>query len=346
MKEKKSKIVYLEVLRLIAIFGVLFIHTDSAGVHHYVETTNPVNYWFGIFCASVVQCCIPLFFMITGAVLLNREESIAYVYRHRVLKMAIVTFLASTLQYLWIYRGIYGNMELRGYLRLLFEGSVSVPIWFLYAYISLLIVLPFLQRLVRAIPQKSWFLYLFLAWIFLNDVLCIVEYRCGLNSSRLELPMMESYVLWAVMGYFVECRSEEIFYKKKNLFLLFGSSVLLTAISMYVNYTSLADYTYVAYGQLFVSVYALTIFAAVRYVCHQWHMPQVLEKIFCFAGAGVFGTYLVDVQLRELFFPVYVKLAPVIHAYPAAFVWVIVCMFVGILLFNLIKRIPVIGKLF
>ena len=346
MKEKKPKIVYLEMLRLIAIFGVIFCHTESAGVHHYVETSNPVNYWFGIFCATVVQYCIPLFFMITGAVLLNREESILYVYRHRVLKMVIVTILVSIFQYLWNYRGHFDSMELTGYLRLLYDGGTSVPIWFLFAYISLLMVLPFLQRLVKAIPGKSWFIYLFCGWIFLNDVLRAVEYCFDLGTSPLEFPILRSSVLCAVTGYFVECRSEDIFYKKKNIIILSGISTLLTAVSMYVNYKSLDTSRYVAYGQLFAAVYALVIFVVVRYFCYRWSMPQKLKKLIYFAGAGVFGTYLAEAQLRDAFYPLYVKLGPVIHAYPAAFVWVVVCMLAGILIFNIIKRIPWIGKLF
>lgn len=346
MKEKKSKIVYLEALRLIAIFGVLFCHTESAGVHHYVETANPVNYWFGIFCASVVQSCIPLFFMISGVVLLNREETISYVYRHRVLKIAIVTVLASAFQYIWAYRGHFDGMSLRGYLRLLYEGGTSMPIWFLFAYLSFLMVLPFLQRLVRVIPRKSWFLYLFFGWIILNDVLFMVEYYFELHPSPLEFPILEGFVLWATMGYFVEYRSEDLFLKKKNLLLLCGISAVLAAISMYINQRSLYSSFFIAYGQLFVSVYALAIFAAIRYICYRWTMPQKLEKLFCFAGAGVFGTYLAEAPLREFFYPVYVTLGPVIHAYPAAFVWVCVCVLAGVLLFNVIRRIPVIGNLF
>ena len=267
-------------------------------------------------------------------------------YRHRVLKMAIVTILISILQYLWVYRDHLDSMELTGYLRLLYEGGTSVPIWFLFAYISLLMVLPFLQRLVRVISQKSRFIYLFCGWIFLNDLLDVVEYCFDLGTLPLEFPILRSSILCAITGYFVEHRSGDIFYKKKNIFILCGVSTLLTAVSMYVNYMFLAPDSYIPYGYLFAEVYALVVFVVVRYFCHRWSIPQKLEKLIYFAGAGVFGTYLVEPQLRDAFYPLYVKLGPVIHAYPAAFVWVIVCMLTGILLFNLIKRIPWIGKLF
>ena len=345
MSERKEKIVYLEILRVIAIFGVVLCHTENFGVHHYVETANAVNYWFGIFLASVVQYCIPLFFMISGAVLLDRQESIGYVYRHRVLRMAVVTVLVSLLQYVWNYRGHLDSMDFKGYLRLLYEGNVSGPIWFLFAYLSLLMVLPFLQRLVKAIPEGSWFLYLLAAWILLNDVLAIPDYFLGWNHTRLELPILEQYVLAAVMGYYVEHRSGEEFLRKRNLLILSGSSVFLTLISMWVNNHTLSGSRYVTMGYLFSVVYALTIFALVRFFCRRRNMPERLARLVCFAGAGTFGTYLMEPQLRECFYPTYRALAPVIHAYPAAFVWVGICVLAGILVSNLLKRVPGLGKL-
>lgn len=345
MNEKKRKIVYLELLRVIAIFGVVFCHTENFGVHHYVETANTLNYWIGIFFASVVQYCIPLFFMITGAVLLNREESIAYVYRHRVLKMVIVTILASLLQYLWIYREHTECIAVKDYLRLLYEGSASSPIWFLFAYISLLMVLPFLQKLVKAIPNNRWFWYLLVMWSLFHDLLAIFEYYLGWNRTQLDLPILEGYVLACMLGYFVEHRCGEMFLKKKNVLILVAVSALLTAVSMLVNYSTLSEAKYVTMGYLFATVYALTVFVLVRYICHRWKMSGFLEKVICFAGAGTFGIYLIEIQLRDFFFPVYLSLGPRIHAYPAALVWTGVCVLVGILIANLFKRIPVLGKL-
>lgn len=345
MSGKKTKIVYLEILRVLAIFGVILCHTESAGVHHYTETANNLNFWMGIFLASVSQCCIPLFFMITGAVLLNREESIAYVYKHRVLKIAIVIPLASLMQYLWGYRGHWDSMELIQFLQQLYEGRLSMPLWFLYTYLSLMMVLPFLQRLVKVIPDNRWFLYLILLWSLLYDLLTIPEYYLGWNHIQLDMPILSASVIASLMGYFVEHRSEELFLKKKNVLILIGISGMLAALSMHVNYTTLSESRYVTMGYLFATVYAMTVFVVVRYICHFWKMPRLLEKAFCFAGAGTFGTYLIEIQLRDIFFPIYVALGPKIHAYPAAFVWVGVCVLVGILLANLFKRIPIVGKL-
>lgn len=346
INERKQKIVYLEILRVIAIFGVIFCHTGSEGLHHYLETANRLNYWAGIFLVSVSQYCIPLFFMISGVLLLRREESISYVLRHRVLKISLVTVLVVLMQYYLNYRREPAiGFDRKTYLRLVYEGTAAVPHWFLYSYLSFLLVLPFLQRLVKIIPEKSWFLYIFLVWEALNGLLPIVEFYQGWAGSKLEMPMFGNVIVWAMLGYFVEYCSEDIFYRKENLILLTVVSALLAAETMHMNDISLPENHIAAYGGLFAPVYALLVFAAVRYLCYQWSMPGALEKFFCFAGAGVFGTYLIEGELRELFHPVYVALNTRIYAYPAAFVWVGVCAAAGILLSNLFRRLPVVGKL-
>lgn len=341
-----KKIAYLEILRVIAIWGVLFCHTGHEGVHHYLETDNAVNYWFGILVVSVSQYCIPLFFMITGALLLKREESISYVFRHRIFKMILITHLVVLLQCLWNYKinPLIGfNMKI--YFASVFQGSASTPHWFLYQYISLLLILPFLQRLVKVIPDKSWFLYLFLADRVINGFFPILSYYQNWGDSLLELPMFPEVVINCLIGYYLVNCSEDTFYKKRNIAALIMVSLLLIAETMHINHLSIPEKQIAAFGETFAPVYALTLFVIVRYICHQWKMPPVIEKVSYFAGSGVFGTYLIEGQLRHIFHPIYVVLNTRIHAYPAAFIWISVSVLAGILVSNLFKRILRLGRL-
>lgn len=344
-KFEKRK-VYLDILRVIAILGVLFCHTGSAGFHHYQETENITNYWIGIFLFSTVQYCIPLFFMITGALLINREESISYVYKHRVLRMVLVIFLIVLFQYYWNYKNNPAiGFDRKTYFRIVFEGSAATPHWFLYAYLSFLLILPFLQRLVKVIPDKSWFLYVFLAHEVINGFFPILAYYQEWGKTKLELPMFPEIIVCSLMGYFIECRSEDIFYKKRNVMIVIAASFLLTLEIMHVNHISIPEKHVATFGAEFAAFYAIAIFVTVRYICHRWNMPAVLKKIFCFGGVGVFGTYLFEGQLRDFFYPVYTALQTRIYAYPACFVWILTCVLAGIIISNIVKRIPFVGKL-
>lgn len=345
MIEQKQKKVYFEIMRLVAIFGVYFCHTGTYGMHHYLEANSRANYWLGIFLISITQCCIPLFFMISGGVLLNREESIGYVYRHRVLKMMLATMLAIVIQYFWNYHNnpMIGALNLKVFFYLLHGGGAATQHWFLYSYISFLLFLPFLQKLVKVIPD-NWFLYLFVAWEVIHSIFPILEYHQEWPKTRLGLSV-EAAVVYSMLGYFLEYRCREDFYRKKNILLVLGGTVLVALLNIHQNHISLQDYPEVQFAGCFVLTYAAAAFVFIKYICPRLKMPSIVQKIICFAGAGVFGTYLLDGILRDVFFPVYLYLNTRIYSYPAVFVWIAVSVLAGIIITNLFKRIPVVGKI-
>lgn len=346
MNGRKEKIVYLEILRVIAIFGVLFCHTGYYGAHHYLTAESGLNYWLGIFLVSIMQYCIPVFFMISGALLLNREETIAYVLRHRVLKMVIVIFLASFVQYFWNYhKNPLIGFDLKTYFRVVYEGGASSPIWFLYTYTSFLLVLPFVQKMVKSIQNPNWFLYLFLLYNIGTGILPIVEYYQKWDKPLFELPLFAGCIVFVCMGYYIVHCSEDVFYKGKNIAILFVVCLMAISTTMYMNHITIPEKQIANYGEMFCSVYALFLFVFVRYICHRREMSKILEKTFRFLGAGVFGTYLLEGILRDCLEPIYIVLNTKIYSYPATFVWILACVIVGILVSNVIKRIPYVGKL-
>lgn len=333
-------------MRIIAIYGVLFCHTGTYGIHHYSEAGSEANYWLGIFLVSIAQLCIPLFLLVSGGVLLNREESIGYVYRHRVLKMVLATFLAVLVQYQWnrFHNPLFPPLDFKSFLQWSYQGSVTAQHWFLYSYISFLLVLPFLQRLVKVIHDKKWFIYLFVLWEVFRGIFPILEYFQEWNGTKLFL-LFDDFVIYSLLGYFLEHCCRDFYNKTKNILIILGSVSLLILFNMYLDHISLKNSTYVQFDNLFSLAYAIVVFILVKYICLRWEMPSVVEKVFCFAGAGVFGSYLFEGILREIFFPVYLYLNTRIFSYPAVFVWLTVCVLVGVIVSNLLKRLPVISKI-
>lgn len=76
---RRSK-VYLEVMRIIAICLVVFCHM-SAYTDGFVQTLESPAGWLHAFECLLARTAVPLFFMISGALLLGRRESIATVWK-------------------------------------------------------------------------------------------------------------------------------------------------------------------------------------------------------------------------------------------------------------------------
>lgn len=71
----KKRIFYMDYVRAIAIIGVLVIHTAAP----YATMYNKVDFWVwesSIIYNSLVRWCVPLFLMVSGALLLGRKRRI------------------------------------------------------------------------------------------------------------------------------------------------------------------------------------------------------------------------------------------------------------------------------
>ena len=101
MKEKRLD---FEVLRLIAIFGVVFNHSQERGFELYmVQNVSPVNYCASLLLGILCKISVPLFFMVSGGLLLHQEEPLSAVLKKRASRILIALILFSGILYLfWI----------------------------------------------------------------------------------------------------------------------------------------------------------------------------------------------------------------------------------------------------
>ncbi|MGN1235339.1 MAG: acyltransferase family protein, partial [Christensenellaceae bacterium] len=91
LKPKPEKHLYLEILRVFAIFGVIFNHTYDKG--YFLFATRPIGsfpFWVEMALSIGCKCSVPIFFAISGALLLGKDEPLSVIWRRRILRMAIL----------------------------------------------------------------------------------------------------------------------------------------------------------------------------------------------------------------------------------------------------------------
>lgn len=67
---KNNRIVYMDVLRVIACFAVIMIHSSSSYV---IENLGSLNFWIGNVSDSLARIGVPLFVMVSGALMLDEK---------------------------------------------------------------------------------------------------------------------------------------------------------------------------------------------------------------------------------------------------------------------------------
>lgn len=146
-----SRRVYIDFLKVIAIYLVLFNHTGVSGFVLFTVRQGTKMYFPLMFNAILIKIAVPLFFMASGALLLGKEESYGDLLRKRFLRFLVVLVVASLISYLYTCLR-QGSQALSAayFWTMLYTHNLAGSYWYLYAYLAYILMLPLLRKLAKA----------------------------------------------------------------------------------------------------------------------------------------------------------------------------------------------------
>ena len=89
-KENSKRKIYLDILKIIAMGMVFYVHTGTWAMHHYSISGERSSYWISLVLYVLATAGPTVFFFISGGLLLGKEESLKVVLLKRVLRYAIL----------------------------------------------------------------------------------------------------------------------------------------------------------------------------------------------------------------------------------------------------------------
>ncbi len=243
-KLTEKKTVYLELIRALAIFPVIFNHTGTNGFFLFSIRQSSALYPIYMFLSIACRTAVPLFWMVSGSLLLPKEESIRYVYRHRVLRMVFVLVLFSLFHYSFTTWKLSARFDFAYFLTKLYTDRHATAYWFLYSYIGMLMMLPLLRRMVKSMTGNQ-FLYLFLLIIIMKGIMPILQYLVSTNhavmaatnnsdlimNEKLTSNLFSKSVLYFIGGYYFGCYLKDDALNRKRAFSWAGAGILALILS-------------------------------------------------------------------------------------------------------------------
>ena len=192
MTDNISRKAYLDLMRIVACILVIFNHLP--GFELYI-TTSGISQFIYMSISVITKMNVPIFFLISGALLLNKKESITITLRKRVSRIIIAIFLFTGIIVLINVIPMYINGT--GYaLRTVFTnwiyssltntGYSPIPYWFLYSYLGFLFMLPFLQRIADGFSKKEFLLLFFMHFLMQSFFPFINSFLISRNIAPLK----------------------------------------------------------------------------------------------------------------------------------------------------------------
>lgn len=148
--------VWLDVARIAAIIAVVVLHAVAVVVtRRYYSGIGTATWWTANVVDSSVRWCVPVFIMISGALLLTpRQEGVRSFYQRRFNRIGIPLVVWSIF-YLSIDLFVKQTSDWSDALNRILAGKPSVHLYFLFVLAGLYALTPFLRDLTAHTPRRT-----------------------------------------------------------------------------------------------------------------------------------------------------------------------------------------------
>jgi surface polysaccharide O-acyltransferase-like enzyme len=211
---RQSGIMWVHLIRLLSIVAVLWVHS-TAEIFFYDAPFGSFNWWVADIYDSLVRICVPLFFMISGYLLLGKAEPTSVFLKKRAAKVAIPLLVWSAFYLLWVSFWEYAHPSHASsmdsdWLKKIHDGewltemvALRKPayyhLWFLYAIMGLYLITPLLRLLVQ--KADGSLLRYFVCLFFIGaTTLTILDANTD-TESMVQLNLVMGDILYFVLGY-------------------------------------------------------------------------------------------------------------------------------------------------
>lgn len=170
----QSRKLYIDVLRILATLMIMFNHTSTFGFALYTVRTSGILYWIYLFLAILTKTAVPIFFMISGGLLLEKEEPIRFMLKKRFLRFFIVLLMGSIIHYVYFSKWQLEVLSVGDFFSNFFSGNIVTPYWYLYSYLGFVLMLPIIRKMAKGMNTRE-FIYLIMLY-FLMKCLQVVQF--------------------------------------------------------------------------------------------------------------------------------------------------------------------------
>lgn len=292
--DSSERILYLDVIRVVAVFCVIIIHV-VAQIWNAVPIDSVEFDILNVY-DSIVRWSVPAYVMISGALFLNKKRDIKVIYSKNILRMVIAFLVWSTIYALVTCRGI----DLYTLIITILGGHFHM--WFILMLIGLYMMLPILQqissdlRIVRYILVLAFIFNSILPWLiksmyyFGNQP--IISFANVLNSDFIfmNVSVVAGYIGYFFAGYYIS----NIEIKKSVRYIIYilgivGFVMTFFLTKWYCNSIGIASVEYYSDSAPNVCLSTIAMFVLFKYSFR--NLKE--NKVTSYLGKASFGAYLV-----------------------------------------------------
>ncbi|MGM9912990.1 acyltransferase [Floccifex sp.] len=334
-----KKIESFRYMRVLACIGIVLLHFLNGAIGLYGTEITVNQYIISKCILNLLLWCVPIFVMITGALLLNPKKEISYKTIFSKYILRIIKALLFCVIIFGIFDCITHNEAISfGWIKSIilnfFQGTSWSHLWYLYLIIGLYLMLPIYRLVTRSASDKDIKYLLILYTIFLSMIPIFQVF-----GFDIEFYIMVSsiYPLYFFLGYAMHNKIVNI-KKEQSIILLILSTIGMIVTTYFETKNGLDFSTLTNYSSIFVVVQSISIFSLME--SFNFRRSSIINSI----DDKSFGIYLIHMIFVRLLLK-YLQFNPYQNIVLLNFILGVLGIFIiSYLIVVILKHIPIIKK--
>jgi surface polysaccharide O-acyltransferase-like enzyme len=350
---KRKRIFYLDQLKTISIFLIILIHVTSISL-----IKSPTHYlYMGAIYDNIARVGVPIFIMVSGALLLNREYKTLNFLKKRFKRILIPATLWCIIYA--IYTFISGNNEgvtpnltsitsTIQYIINMFLGQTGYlqHYWFIWMILSVYLVAPIINKWIKNSNIKEVKIILII-WL----ITCIFT-TFSLPYINIDLRYFAGPLGYFILGYYLHNTKDKIIENKKLWPILFIIATIIKGIIIYYNLPTVEIFssqkTY--YYDLLTVFQATGMYLTMKNISFNSQTKENINNFMSKKPLGflnhslssyTFGIYLANLLILRIINPLFI----LNHAFIYTPIVSLLILFLTWIILLILNKIPIIKKL-
>ena len=270
---KTNRVLYFDVLRVIACLSIIMIHTSVEFVN---KDIGSLNFWTGNILDSLARIGVPVFIMISGALMLDKNYQFTTKKLIGHITKMVVFFVCWSAFYCVVFKILLGHfvkhesLSAVGILDSFIKGHYHL--WFVYLIIGLYLIVPLLRLWVKTENKKAIEYFIILSIVFtylIPQIISIGSNYSGLFESlndilvkKLQLDYVGGFTTYFILGWYLNNYDIK---KKKLIYSLGFLGLIISIVGTYILLTTTGKKIYM-YDNLSINVLfqSLAVFVFVK----------------------------------------------------------------------------------
>lgn len=297
-KHNKNYIPYADILRILAAFSVVLLHT--AGALLISVPIGSKSFMWAAFFDTITRWSVPLFVMLSGMLFLDKKKklNIKTLYTKNILRM-VTAFLFWS----YVYNFYTAFAESRNLTASLFTALKKTPhgamhLWFIFIIVGLYIILPFVKRMTENMTKSEagYFILLSMILTFLPKTLSSFQVFTPFTQyiNKFEINFAAGYVGLFVAGWYINNFKHSSAFKAVVYLMgisgfgyMFGTTVYFSKVRGVV-----AD-EFMSFKSLSAFLMAFSVMMLFKSLFEKKSLSRRTKSNLAFYSKYTFGIYLV-----------------------------------------------------